>query len=172
MTGHKVEQEKGYIIVDEDSSEGIHLNSNGKASLTSDVWGVVVWSTREFAEDSLKTRGHGYWDEDIDYSKLHVEEVVFVTSKTILPTRIDEEKEEPRQVTQQEKELMRELCTEHQAYDQYCDDCPGGCISCQRKWLRDLGWKEEELPTEYVSLFLSDDLIKNLDSSCIPDSQD
>ena len=87
MNGHKVEQEKGYIIVNEDSSEGIYLNSNGKISLTSDVWNLIVYTTKEFAEDVLETRGHGYWNENIDYDKLHVEEIVFITSKTIFPTR-------------------------------------------------------------------------------------
>lgn len=36
---------------------------------------------------------------------------------------------------------------------QHCDECPEGCIGCERKWLRDLGWKEEELPTQSLSLF-------------------
>lgn len=85
MKGHKVEKEKGYIIVNEDSSEGIQLHSNGSVSLTSNVWDLIIWTTKEFAEEVIETKGHGFWSKNIDYDKLHVEEIVFVTSKTILP---------------------------------------------------------------------------------------
>ena len=60
-----------------------------------------------------------------------------------------------REVTEYEKEAMRELCTDHQIIDMYCDDpqCEEGCVGCQRRWLRLMGWKEEELPTEHIDIF-------------------
>lgn len=58
-----------------------------------------------------------------------------------------------RKLSEDEKKILQENCIDHQAVDQYCDECEEGCIGCQKKWLRKLGWKEEELPNKIFPLF-------------------
>lgn len=57
-----------------------------------------------------------------------------------------------RILSEAEKIIMKGTCIDSQAEDQYCEKCPGGCIECQKRWLRQLGWEERELPKKPFSL--------------------
>ncbi len=58
-----------------------------------------------------------------------------------------------RTLSEAEKTIMQGTCIDSQAEDQYCETCPWGCIECQRRWLRQLGWKERDLPEKPFPLF-------------------
>lgn len=58
-----------------------------------------------------------------------------------------------RTLSEAEKTIMKGTCIDSQAEDQYCETCPGGCIECQKRWLRQLGWEERDLPEKPFSLF-------------------
>lgn len=65
-----------------------------------------------------------------------------------------------REITEKEKEVMKNLCVETQAFDEFCEGlshrfegCENICFECQKEWLRSMGWKKSELPTQFKSLF-------------------
>lgn len=58
-----------------------------------------------------------------------------------------------RVLSEAEKIIMKGTCVDSQAEDQYCESCQEGCIGCQKKWLRQLGWEERDLPEKPFPLF-------------------
>ena len=67
----------------------------------------------------------------------------------VLATNINTE----RILSEEEKTILQGTCIDSQAEDQYCEKCPGGCIECQKRWLRQLGWEESDLPEKPFPLF-------------------
>lgn len=58
-----------------------------------------------------------------------------------------------RTLSKEEKTILQGTCIDSQAIDQYCEECEEGCIECQKRWLRQLGWEERELPEKPFLLF-------------------
>ena len=56
-----------------------------------------------------------------------------------------------RILSEDEKLMMSGACVNSQAVDQYYEGCRG-CIECQRKWLKQLGWEEKDIPDKPFSL--------------------
>lgn len=70
-----------------------------------------------------------------------------------------------RILSEAEKTIMKEKCINHQAVDQYCEECEEGCIGCQKRWLRQLGWEERDLPEKPFPL-LGDRFYTLIHPSC------
>lgn len=65
-----------------------------------------------------------------------------------------------REITEKEKEIMKNLCIETQAFDEFCEEpskrfkgCENICFECQKNWLLSMGWEKGELPTQFKSIF-------------------
>lgn len=92
---------------------------------------------------------------EVNMFKDQKHDLIFYLSETIekIFDKFPENLKVERILSEEEKTIIKGTCIDSQAEDQYCEKCPGGCIECQKRWLRQLGWEERDLPEKPFPLF-------------------